>query len=287
MIHLTDHRRGAWLVRGLGPRWSVAPKRRADRASRFWDASFTHRYPNASSVAPGSALGRRHVVDQNLDALRRLGIAIDRAPPLTMVAGPDGERDADALLARLSVDGPFVAMQPTSRWSFKCWPVASNAALVAALLRRGETVVLSCAPDARERRMLAAIADAVRATPGVDTTRLAMADDGGTLNRLAALIGRAKLFVGIDSAPMHVAAAMQTPTVALFGPSGEFNWGPWQVAHRVVTSDAYRCRPCGQDGCGGGKVSDCLVRLPVRDVLAAIDDLTRETDERHDPLRFA
>ncbi len=135
--------------------------------------------------------------------------------------------------------------------------------------------------------MLAAIVDAVRAMRDVDATRLVLADDGGTLNRLAALIGRAKLFVGIDSAPMHIAAAMQTPTVALFGPSGEFNWGPWQVAHRVVTSDAHRCRPCGQDGCGGGKVSDCLVRLPVRDVLAAIDDLMREVDGRDAPLRFA
>jgi heptosyltransferase-3 len=138
--------------------------------------------------------------------------------------------------------------------------------------------------------MLAAIAAAVDRMPGVPTARLKVADDDGTLNRLAAVIGRAKLFVGIDSAPMHIAAAMQTPTVALFGPSGEFNWGPWQVAHRVVTHDAYPCRPCGQDGCGGGKVSDCLVHLPVSRVLAAIDELATEVASdpaMADPLWFA
>jgi heptosyltransferase-3 len=293
VVHLTDHRRGAWIVRAIGPAHAVAPRLRDDRGllGRFWNRTFSHRYPNASSVPPGAALARRHTVEQNLDALRRLGLSIPQPPKLTMTPGEEGERAADALLARLGVDGPFVAMQPTSRWSFKCWPVASNAALVASLLRRGRTVVLSCAPDARERAMLAAIATAVGSMPGVPIDRLKVADDDGTLNRLAALIARASLYVGIDSAPMHLAAAMGTPVVALFGPSGEFNWGPWQVPHRIVASTAYPCRPCGQDGCGGGKVSQCLVDLPVSQALAAIDDLQREVAARdaavREPLLFA
>ena len=275
VVQLTDHRRGAWTVRGLGARYAVGPRLRDGHglAARFWDGTFTHRYANASSVPSGAALARRHTVEQNLDALRRIGVAIGEPPPLTMVPGPAGELEADALLARLGVTSDFIAMQPTSRWMFKCWTVDANAALIAALLARGETIVLSCAPDARERTMLRAIASRVAALPRAATERLLLADDDGTLARLAAVIGRAKLFIGIDSAPMHIAAAMQTPTVALFGPSGEFNWGPWKVPHRVVTSAAYPCRPCGQDGCGGGKVSDCLVRLPVSQVLAAVDDL--------------
>ncbi len=289
VIHLTDHRRGAWLARALSPLHAIAPRLRDETgiAARFWNGSFTHRYSNASSVGSGAALGRRHTVDQNLDALRRLGLAIERQPNLTMAPGEQGERDAIDLLTRLGVDGPFVAMQPTSRWLFKCWPVASNAALIAALLRRGETVVLSCAPDDRERTMVAAIVAAVKAMPALPLERLKVADDGGSLNRLAATIAKAKLFVGIDSAPMHIAAAMGTPTVALFGPSGEFNWGPWQVAHRVVSSTTHTCRPCGQDGCGGGKVSDCLVKLPVGHVLDAIDALMREVEGANDLLRFA
>ena len=51
-----------------------------------------------------------------------------------------------------------------------------------------------------------------------------------TLKELGALTARARLFIGVDSMPMHLAAAMGTPTVALFGPSGEAEWGPWNVA---------------------------------------------------------
>ena len=60
---------------------------------------------------------------------------------------------------------------------------------------------------------------------------------------------------------------------ALFGPSGELEWGPWGVPHRVVASEAHSCRPCGLDGCGGSKVSDCLVQLPVERVHAAVQAL--------------
>jgi len=95
-----------------------------------------------------------------------------------------------------------------------------------------------------------------------------------SLKQLAALTANAKLFVGVDSAPMHIAAAMQTPVVALFGPSGDIEWGPWMVRSRVITSD-HPCRPCGNDGCGGGKVSECLTALPVERVLGAIDELLR------------
>jgi heptosyltransferase-3 len=95
-----------------------------------------------------------------------------------------------------------------------------------------------------------------------------------SIKELGALAGSAALFVGVDSMPMHLAAAMGTPTVALFGPSGESEWGPWNVAHRVVRS-AHSCRPCGLDGCGGGKVSDCLTVIDVDAVHAAARELLR------------
>ena len=60
---------------------------------------------------------------------------------------------------------------------------------------------------------------------------------------------------------------------ALFGPSGEDEWRPWGVTHRVVASDAHPCRPCGNDGCGGSKVSDCLTTLGEDRVIAAVEQL--------------
>ena len=94
-----------------------------------------------------------------------------------------------------------------------------------------------------------------------------------SLKELAALTQASKLFIGVDSAPMHIAAAVGTPTVALFGPSGDKQWGPWGVPARVIASIAHPCRPCGHDGCGGGKVSDCLTSFAVDDVLAAAQEL--------------
>jgi heptosyltransferase-3 len=103
-------------------------------------------------------------------------------------------------------------------------------------------------------------------------------DFGGrfSLKELSALTAAARLFVGVDSAPMHIAAAVGTPAIALFGPSGDNLWGPWgtprQGRHRVITSakERFGCRPCGIDGCGAGKISDCLVAVETDTVWQAV-----------------
>jgi heptosyltransferase III len=262
LVHLTDHPRGAWLARLLGVRYAVAA-RRAD-APRWWRSSFTHHYPLPR--------GRpRHTVETNLDALRRLGV--QPAEPdrrVVLVPGEPAQARARALLAAHALEpGRFVHLHPASRWFFKCWPARRNADLVAALAQRGQRIVITAAPDERERafvrEILAGLGEDVRAR---------VVDLSGELSllELAALTAGAGIFVGVDSAPMHIAAAMGTPVVALFGPSGELEWGPWQVAQRTLVSD-HPCRPCGNDGCGGGKVSECLSAIGVGRVLAAIDEL--------------
>lgn len=256
VIHLTDHPRGAWMTRLLGPRWAVAPH----RTEKWWKNSFTHRY----RIVGG---GRRHTVDTHLDALRRLGIQpAEEARALHLEPGADAQAHVDALLAQHKLtDKGFIQIHPASRWFFKCWPVARNAELIQALAARGEKIVITGAPDEREREMVAEVI----ARAGVELVDLSAQL---SLKQLAALTLRARLFVGVDSAPMHIAAAVGTPCVALFGPSGDKEWGPWQVPHRVVSS-SHTCRPCGQDGCGGGKVSECLTQIEAATVLAAIDSL--------------
>jgi lipopolysaccharide heptosyltransferase III len=257
IVHLTDHWRGAWLAQTLRPRWSVAPAR---EGSALWDWSFSHRYklPRATP---------RHTVELNLDALRRLGIYPEESEKaLVMNPGAEAQARVDALLATagLSHKG-FIQVHPTSRWLFKAWTEARNAELLRRLARDGHRIVVTAAPDAREK----AIVGRILADAAVPVTDLSGAL---TLRELAALSLRARLFFGVDSAPMHIAAAVGTPVVALFGPSGETEWGPWHVPHRVVTSD-HPCRPCGNDGCGGGKVSECLTQLPVERVLSAVNEL--------------
>jgi heptosyltransferase-3 len=266
VIHLTEHPRGAWLTRLIRPRVSVAQRAQGineGRDSRLWKTSFTHTYPSPRVTF-------RHTVENNLDALRRIGIYPKSGEKkLVLVPGAEAERKVDELLALHHVAVKrFIHIHPTSRWLFKSWPAEKFATLIHELGRNGERVVLTAAPDAQERAMIAAIKTALKA-PVVDLT--------GSLNlkELAALTARARAFVGVDSAPMHMAAAMGTPTVALFGPSGEMHWGPWGVVHRIVASKDPRhtCRPCGNDGCGGSKVSECLVELPVSQVLDALNEV--------------
>lgn len=257
VVHLTEHRRGSWLTRLLQPRWSVAPR----QPGRFWRNSFTHFYPHVSNP-------RRHTVETNLDALRRLGIQPgndDRR--VILVPGAAATSRVDTLLAEQGLAGrAYVHIHPASRWLFKCWPAEKMAQLADALAARGLALVLTAAPDAKERAMIDEVRAALR-SPAIDLSGQL------SLKELAALTAGARLFVGVDSAPMHIAAAMGTPTVALFGPSGEIEWAPWRTAHRIVTSTGHPCRPCGLDGCGGGKVSECLTTLTVERVLMACAEL--------------
>lgn len=266
IVHLTDHPRGAWLTRLLRPRFSVSQRFRdgaGERHSSLWENSFSHTY-----LFPQHTL--RHTVETNLDALRRLGIyPNDAEKKLVMAPGAEAERKVDALMALHNIASKqFIHIHPTSRWFFKTWPAERFAELILELGRSGERVVLTAAPAPQERDMIAAIKKQLKA-PVIDLT------GSLSLKELAALAGRARAFVGVDSAPMHIAAAMQTPVVALFGPSREAQWGPWHVRHRIVASlkPQHTCRPCGNDGCGGSKVSECLVELPVAQVHAALNDL--------------
>ena len=72
-----------------------------------------------------------------------------------------------------------------------------------------------------------------------------------TLKELAALIQKSKALVCVDSVPLHIASALKTPVVVLFGPTSEKNWGPWRNPSARVLTQAFTCRPCYQDGCAG------------------------------------
>jgi heptosyltransferase-3 len=96
-----------------------------------------------------------------------------------------------------------------------------------------------------------------------------------SLQELAALIAGARCFIGLDSVAMHLSAAIGTPCVALFGPSDEKSWGPWMVKHRVVAA-SHSCRPCNLDGCGNGKISDCLQAINPIMVLDTVIALIEE-----------
>ena len=166
----------------------------------------------------------------------------------TLYPTADDQARVTALLAAhdISLTEDFIALAPGSVWATKRWP--SFAALATALagdslLRSHRLVVLGAAGDAP---LAAAIADALRAVnalPPVDMT--------GKLSLLgsAALLARAKALVTNDSAPLHLASAMNTPTVALFGPTvPAFGFGPLSRQHTIVEREGLACRPCHAHG---------------------------------------
>jgi heptosyltransferase-3 len=208
--------------------------------------------------------GREHIVEGDLKLVEALGIAAADTR-LRLHLGVEDAAAADRLLAEGGVlpEHRLVTVHPTSKWLFKCWRDEGMAAVIDHLAGRGLRVVLTSGPAPREAGKARRILGMAR-SPVVDLIgRL-------TLKQLAAVIGRSCLFLGVDSAPMHIAAAMGTPVVALFGPSGEHNWRPWGEGHVVVAKDLF-CRPCGQDGCNGSKRSDCLDLLTEAEVIAAVD----------------
>jgi heptosyltransferase-3 len=151
---------------------------------------------------------------------------------------------------------------------FKSWPAERMSALINTLSARGLQILLTAAPSADELAMIEEIQSRLE-RPVASLAGLL------SLKELVVAIGNARLYIGVDSVPMHIASAMQTPCIALFGPSGEIEWGPWQVPHRVVKS-SLPCRPCGHAGCGGGWRSECLQIITIEQVLSAIDSLMEE-----------
>lgn len=124
-------------------------------------------------------------------------------------------------------EGTFVVIHFHTRWTRKAWPLDRWERLIKGILERTPHVVLSCGPSAEEIVAARQLVD--KCGPNVVST-FGKAD----WSQLAWLLKRAAYFVGVDTAAMHLAAAVGCPTVCLFGPSSPIVYPPWQVKHRIV-----------------------------------------------------
>ncbi len=255
LICLTEQWRCAWLARLLPARHAVVgeyPRRR----SRMWRRSFTHHYAQPFP---------RDKIEGHLDALRRIGCPVareDKAPSLPPAPAAAGR--VAALLAehRLQPRG-FVLVHPTSRWIYKCWMPERYAGVINQLSVGGVRVVLTAAPSAVERDFVSDILENV-------TEKIVNLAGELTLPELGELIRQAGCFLGVDSVPMHMAAAAGTPLVALFGPSHQAIWAPKGPGAAVLSSTTRECLPCMKHGCGNSGYSECLEDVTVERVLAEV-----------------
>lgn len=222
----------------------------------FWrDRSFTHLA--APPQAPGS-----HQVDFNQSLLAAFGIRTrHRWPEITPTARRRDVVAAALAEAGVASDAPMVVVQPFSLWPYKEWAADRYVDLMRRMVRDHRVqVVVSGSPDERARAgdLVTRCGDGVFNLAGRTS-----------LGEYGALLARAAVFIGVDSAGMHIAAAVGTPTVLIFGPSSDADWAPRGPIHRVVRA-GMPCEPCHRKGCDGSGRSRCLAALEVPAVYGAV-----------------
>ncbi|GER93564.1 putative lipopolysaccharide heptosyltransferase III [hot springs metagenome] len=238
----------------------------------------------------------KHIVLQNLDVISQFGITTEDLTVNFYI--PDDDRIfIKDILRKYNADKEtnIVHIHPTSRWLFKCWKDEYMAEVIRWLLDRGNRVIVTSSPDKKE------VEKAKKILSLVGNSRSSLLIDlcgKTTIKQLGAISEVSNLFFGVDSAPMHIAAAVGTPVVALFGPSGTFHWGPWDnnsshftvhnsqfkspykkrngiqtfAIHTVIQRD-WDCIPCGKDGCNGSKISKCLDDIRPDEVIEIIKNV--------------
>lgn len=207
-----------------------------------------------------------HIVDRYLDVPRELGCQITK--PEFTINITDKEATLAAAIAKqagLDITNPYVVLIPGTNWPNKCWPPGHFAQLAEKLFEQN-IIPVFVGTNADKTAMDEIVAKS--AIPPVDITGKT------TLKQLALIIKNAKIVVAGDTGPMHLAAALQTPVIALFGPTDPKRNGPYGEEHIVLTTGRI-CHGCWQRKCPEGK--DCLSTIGVNEVFETIVSLFRSS----------
>ena len=161
----------------------------------------------------------QHTVEKDLQFINLLGKEVDNKE--VKIYWPNKvEQEIDKILADNNID-QFVHIHPVSRWMFKCWEDDRMAKVIDYIQKNKDIkVIITGAPVKKELDRIDKILELCKTNPINLSGAL-------TLKHLACLSSKAKLFFGVDTAPMHMAAATNTPVIALFGASFPVIWGPW------------------------------------------------------------
>jgi len=195
----------------------------------------------------------RHAVEESLDVVRFLGLDVAAAEfpvrfPLRTFAEPS----------------PRVALIPVSRRGNKNWPAEYFVETAVRLSRdSGASLYLFGGPG--DGAACAAIENAVFSQTGRRPVNLA---GRTTLVQMGSWFSGMDLAIANDSGPMHMAAALGVPVVAVFGPTDPVRTGPYGARHSVLTAEGLSCRPCFRRSCREA-IPECLRRVPPDRVLEA------------------
>ena len=245
----------ALLVRATGARHRVG----------YADYAYASLHNHA---APPSAelWGREktHSAEQQLALLGWTGVPVTDRPASRLAVLPEASATVARRLraeAGLAEGQAFALVHPAAAFDTKTWAAENFARVVEHLAARGLPSVAVTAPGE------APVIDKVRArsaSPLAGFTDL-------TLPELTALASRSTLFVGNDSGVAHVAAAVGTPQVVVFGSSNVAHWRPWTEAPAEVVREEMPCAPCPGYTCAEFDAPECIRRVPVSRVVAAVE----------------
>ncbi len=208
----------------------------------------------------------RHAVTRYLEVLSRHGIDTTDAHPQLQLTETE-QVTANRFLKESDVksEGLLIGVHPGGNWEYKLWSAEKYAQLADNLYREQNTSILLFAGP-NERKLQAQVAEKMSNPP--------ILVDIPNLREIAALIAECDVYIGNDTGPMHIAAAVGTPVVALFGSTNHIRSGPYGNKHTVVQSGIdLGCNPChpgrNPGGCG---VGSCAVidGITVEQVLKVV-----------------
>ena len=205
------------------------------------------------------------------------------------VTPPIGEPIDPAIASHLVV--PYVVLHPGPLTAYKRWPLAYWQSLITDLAQRGYQVVLSASPAKQDLQLNQDILSLLN-----EEVRKQVIDTAGRLSipQAGSLLRGAALYIGVDTSITHLAAACNTPTIALFGATPPTNFGPWPngfigkqpyqlrarsqtVGNVTILQGPGDCVPCRKAGCldRADSYSECLDLLEPAQVIAAVDQILR------------
>ena len=208
-----------------------------------------------------------HAIEHYLSSLERLGIEPSGggAVNFNITLSEKDVSEAVNLLMELGIDDgePFVVIAPSARWNTKIWP-AERFVKLANMLLESEGVRSILVGTANDERLLDGCTELLEGGNKLAFGRTSM-------KGLGALLKKACLMVGQDSGPMHMASALGTPTLALFGPSDPSWSAPYGNIHKVASANV-NCSPCFRTECPDMR---CMKELSLDAVYGLAKEMIR------------
>ena len=207
---------------------------------------------------------RQHSIERYLETAGILGLTVKSREGRVPVREADREQVKALLPERDLLGGHLAAVNPMARWKTKLWEEESFALLADRMREElGLTVIFT--GSAADRAVIERILSRMRGKA------VNLAGEVG-LKALAHLYSLCRVVVSTDTGPMHIAAAMNCPVVALFGPTAPWRTGPYGEGHRVIREEM-GCSPCFRKTCSHG---ECMKSITVDRVFEAVEDVLRQ-----------